>query len=217
MSKKKKVILIIGIVILASAIIIGMIYWMGNERKESVILDGSVSKVNKLCSELKEKQAYSFRTTLDEQNEIYYAKKNDAAYIDTTYQGKTSKFIIKNGNSYLLSDDEKIYYTYQNNESDLEKVTVQLEEIKKKQYTEGKEKIENKDYKYEQFEGVTEFLVKDIEGIEKQATKTRFYFSGDKLVYIKTIVGDYQEILKVDISYDVDNNLFEIPSDYKEM
>lgn len=217
MSKKKKVILIIGIVILILAIIIGMIDWMRSERKENVVRDGSTSKVNKLYSELKEKQAYSFRTTLDEQNEVYYAKKKDAAYIDTTYQGETSKFIIKNGNSYLLSDDEKIYYTYQNNETDLEKVTIQLEEIKKNQYTEGKEKIENKDYKYEQFEGVTEFLVKDIEGIEKQATKTRFYFSGDQLVYIKTIVGDYQEILKVEISYDVDNNLFEIPSDYKEM
>lgn len=217
MSKKKKVILIIGIVILALAIIIGIIYWIGNERRDSVVLDGSASKVNKLCFELEEKQAYSFRTTLDKQNEIYYAKKNDVAYIETTYQGETSKLIIKNGNSYLLSDDEKIYYTYQNNETNLEKVTVQLEEIKKKQYTEGKEKIENKEYKYEEYEGITEFLVKDIEEIEEQTAKTRFYFNGDQLVYIKTIVGDYQEVLKVDISDNVNDKLFEIPEDYKEV
>ena len=52
---------------------------------------------------------------------------------------------------------------------------------------------------------------------EDQEVKTRFYFDGDKLVYIKTIIGDKQELLKVDISDNVDNNLFEIPSDYKEV
>ena len=52
---------------------------------------------------------------------------------------------------------------------------------------------------------------------ENEEVKTRFYFKGDKLAYIKTIIGEKQELLKVDISYDVDNNLFEIPSDYKEM
>ena len=39
----------------------------------------------------------------------------------------------------------------------------------------------------------------------------------NKLEYIKPIVGNKQELLKVDISDDVDNNLFEIPSEYKEM
>ena len=52
---------------------------------------------------------------------------------------------------------------------------------------------------------------------EDQEVKTRFYFDGDKLVYIKKIIGDKQELLKVDISDNVDNNLFEIPSDYKEV
>lgn len=215
---KKKIVLIIVSSIFALAIILGLVYFFGfGGKAENIILDGTTSRVNKLYSELKEKQTYSFRTILDEKNEVYYAKKNDAAYIDTTYQGEASKFIIKDGSSYLLLDAEKIYYTYQNNETDLEKVIVQLEEVKDKQYTEGKEKIENKEYKYEEYEGSTEFLIKDIEAIEEQTAKTRFYFDGDKLTYIKTIVEDYQEVLKVDISYSVDDELFEIPEDYKEM
>lgn len=50
-----------------------------------------------------------------------------------------------------------------------------------------------------------------------QEVKTRFYFDNNNLVYIKTIIGNKQEIFKVNISYDVDSKLFEIPSDYKEI
>ena len=55
----------------------------------------------------------------------------------------------------------------------------------------------------------------EISGNEE--VKTRFYFEGDKLAYIKTIIGGKQELLKVDISYNIDNKLFEIPSNYEEM
>ena len=46
--------------------------------------------------------------------------------------------------------------------------------------------------------------------------KTRFYFNGLKLVYIKTITNDTEELLKVDLSYKVQNQNFEIPSNYVE-
>ena len=65
---------------------------------------------------------------------------------------------------------------------------------------------------------ITSFTMMDVSeiGADKEG-KTRFYFDGDKLVYIKTIIGDKQEVLKVDLSYNVDSKLFEIPSDYQEM
>jgi hypothetical protein len=217
MSKKKKVILIISIAILVLAIIVSLIYFIKTKSKtENIALDGSTSKIAKLYSELIEKQAFSFTTTLDDDNKMYYAKKDEMAYIDTTYQGTTSKFIIKDGNSYLLVENRNKYYTYQNNEIDLEKITLQLEEIQEQQYSEGKETIENEQYKYEEYEMVTDFLMKNVTTEEEQTAKTRFYFDGNKLVYIKTIIGEYQEILKVDISYSVDDSLFEIPSDYQE-
>lgn len=218
MSKNRKIILIVVIAIIVLAIIAGFIYLVGFQSGvKDKILDGSTSKVNKLYSELKEKQNYSFIMTLDEKNKIYYAKKDSMAYIETTYQDEISKFIVKNGNSYLLMDDQKIYYKYENNETDLEKIIYQLEKMKDKDYVVGKEKIENATYKYEEYEKVTEFLIKDISMEEEQTAKTRLYFDGNKLVYIKTIVGDYEEILKIDISYQIDDNLFEIPSEYKEI
>lgn len=217
MNKKKKITLIIIAIIIVLLIIAGVVYWIGCIiKKGNTTLNGNTSKVNALCSELKEKQAFSFKTTLDDQNTVYYAKKDNMAYVETTYQGDKSKFITKNGNAYLLIDDQKTYYTYQNNETDLEKITLQLENITQIEYVEGKEKIEDKNYQYEEYKGTTEFLVKDITTTEEKG-KTRFYFDGNKLVYIKTIIEDYEETLKVDISYSVDDKLFEIPSDYTEM
>ena len=94
---------------------------------------------------------------------------------------------------------------------------LQLETIKENQYTQGKEKIEGKEYPYEEYEGVAEFLMKEITTAEEETAKTRFYFMKDQLVYIKTMVGDYQEILKVEVSDEVEDKWFEIPSEYKEV
>lgn len=212
---KKKIIILSVLIIIFLMIIEGLVFWLGFSQKNTI--EGQNSKVAKLYNELQEKQTYSFTTTLNDENLVFYAKKDNKAFIKTIYQGNETKFLIKDGNSYLLLDDEKVYYTYQNNETDLEKISAELGEIKEKQYTEGKEKIENKEYKYEEYEGVTKFLIKDIADYEIVNAKTRFYFNGDKLVYIKTIVGEYQEILEVDISSSVDKELFEIPADYKEM
>lgn len=52
--------------------------------------------------------------------------------------------------------------------------------------------------------------------IKSDTKKTRFYFDGKDLKYIKTIAGNKEELLKVTISKDVDNKLFQIPSDYEE-
>ena len=147
-----------------------------------------------------------------------YAKSVDSAYIDTIYDGEESKFVIKDGNSYLLNDKNKIYYTYQNNEMELNKVIEQLEEIKDTELVEGIENIEDKEYNYEEYSGFTSFAFKLSDEGDAENIKTRFYFDGDNLVYIKTITNNTQELLKVEISYEnIDKNLFEIPSDYREM
>lgn len=213
MNKNKKTILIVIAIIVGIAIIAGLIWWFGfgmNGNDEG-------DKTKKLYTELEGKQEYIFRTRLDEQNEVYYAKKDNVAYLNIIYQGKRSKYVIKDGNTYLLVDDEKVYYTYQNNETDLYKIEHQLSELKDKKYTQGKEKIEDKEYQYEEYEGVTGFVLRSVDTEEAQTAKTRFYYNGDKLVYIKTIIGAHQELLKVDMSYAVDNNLFEIPEEYKEV
>lgn len=218
MNKNKKTILIVIAIIVVVAIIGGIVYWFKSaNRNEGSVSEKGNSKLSQTYAELQSKQTFSFKTTLDNKNSTYYAKKDGAAYIDKDYQGQNSEYLIKDGNTYLLLDDRKIYYTYKNNETDLEKVLKQIETIKEQEYTEGKEKIENKEYKYEEYEGVTEFLVKNIETTDEQVAKTRFYFDNGKLVYIKTIIGTQEETLKVDISYEVDDKLFEIPEGYEEM
>ena len=212
MSKKKKIIIISIVAVIVLAIIIGLIcFFVAKNSGEN-----KMSKVQKLYDNLKNKTSYSFTTTLDENNKLYYAKLDGKAYTDTVYQGNESKFIIKDGNSYLLADDIKGYYTYTNNEVDLNKIELALEEIKDESYVEGTEKVDNKNYSYEEYNGITGLSIGMTEE-EGKEIKTRFYFKGNKLEYIKTIDGDKQELLKVETSDKVDSNLFEIPSDYKEM
>lgn len=215
MDKKKKIVLISVIAIIVIAIVVGTIcYFVPTKEKKEV----ETSKLNQVYETLQGKNSYSFTTTLDDNNKMYYAKQDDKAYTDTTYQGDTSKFIIRDGNSYLILEDREVYYTYANNETDLNKVEVQLEELKEMEYEQGEEKIENTTYTYEEYQTATNFMIGDIsEEGENEETKTRFYFKNNKLVYIKTIIGDKQELLKVEISDKVDSKLFEIPSNYKAM
>lgn len=219
MNKKKKIIIISVISIIILALIVGIAIYLINRHnsEESKSYSGD-TRIARLYDRLNKEKMFSFTTTIDDKNKEIYAKSSDTAYIDTIYEGEESKFVIKDGNSYLLNDENKIYYTYQNNEIDLNRVTEQLEEIKDEELVEGNENIEGKEYNYEEYSGFTSFAFKlsdDEDEIEN--IKTRFYFDRDNLVYIKTITSNTQELLKVEISDDVDENLFEIPSDYREM
>ena len=218
MSKKKKIIIISVISIIVLALIIGIAIFLINRynSEESQSYSGD-TRIARLYDRLNKEKMFSFTTTIDDNNKEIYAKSSDAAYIDTIYEGEESKFVIKDGNSYLLNDENKIYYTYQNNEIDLNRVIEQLEEVKDTELVEGTENIEGKEYNYEEYSGFTSFAFKLSDEGDTENMKTRFYFDGDNLVYIKTITSNTQELLKVEISDDVDENLFEIPSDYREM
>lgn len=218
MSKKKKIIIISVISIIVLALIIGIAIFLINRynSEESQSYSGD-TRIARLYDRLNKEKMFSFTTTIDDNNKEIYAKTSDAAYIDTIYEGEESKFVIKDGNSYLLNDENKIYYTYQNNEIDLNRVIEQLEEVKDTELVEGTENIEGKEYNYEEYSGFTSFAFKLSDEGDTENMKTRFYFDGDNLVYIKTITSNTQELLKVEISDDVDENLFEIPSDYREM
>ena len=210
--KKKKIMLISVIVFILVILIAGLIWYFVSKEKEDIL------RLNQFYETLKAKDSYGFTTTLDDNNKMYYATKDKKAYINTVYNGTESEFIIRDGNSYLIMDDVKSYYMYNNNETDLNKIEEELKNIKDLEHKNGKEKIENKTYLYEEYEVLTTFTMMDTSEIkENEEVKTRFYFNGDKLEYIKTIIGEKQEVLKIDVSYNIDNKLFEIPSNYSEM
>lgn len=217
MNKKKKIVIISIVIVIIIALIVGVIIFLNtrNSNGDSKISSGT-TKISNLYDKLSKKEMFSFTTIIDDNNKEIYAKSSNVAYTDTTYNGDESKFVIKDGNSYLLNDDSKIYYTYQNNDVNFNKVLEQLDEIKNAELVEGKEDIEGKKYYYEEYSGFTNFAFK-LSDTETEDVKTRFYFDGNDLVYIKTIIGDTQELLKIEITDKVDSTLFEIPTDYREM
>lgn len=220
MDKRKKVIIISVVSIIVIALIVGLIIFFvnrNNNGEKGTTIASNSSKIAKLYEDLSKEQSFSFTTTLDDNNKETYAKNDNTAYTDTIYDGEESKFIIRDGNSYLLRDSDKIYYTYQNNEVNLNKVLEQLNEIKDTELIEGKEEVDGKNYNYEEYSGITNFAIKLTDDNNSEDLKTRFYFDGNELVYIKTIIGNNLELLSVEISNDVDSSLFEIPEDYRGM
>ena len=60
-------------------------------------------------------------------------------------------------------------------------------------------------------------MLKYAEDITEENSKTRFYFNKEnKLEYIKTIWNDKEELLKVDLTYEVEDTLFDIPENFKQ-
>lgn len=217
MEKKKKIILISVIAVVIILIVAGIVWYLigNNKNSDTTLYSNETSNINKIYDTLQAKENFSFKLTLDDNNYMYYVKSNNMAYTDTVYNGKQSKYIIKDGNSYLVDDETKASYTYLNNQTKLNMVINQLEEIKKLDYKKGKEKINGKNYSYEEYTGVTNFAMGDFTK-DSQDVKTRIYYDGDEIVYIKTIEGEKQETLKVEISYDVNQSLFQIPENYKK-
>ena len=204
MDKKKKIILISIAVIIILLTISGIVWYFvfvnnsgGNDR----VNEGTEnSKLSKLYQELSSKNSYSFETVLDDDNKMFYAKSGNVAYTDTNYNGNESK-----------------YYTYKNNMVNLNKVQEAFDElINTGSFETGREEINGENYNYEQYAGKTNLALQSFDD-DTNNVKTRLYFKGDDLVYIKTISGETEELIKVNISYEVDQNLFEIPSDYREV
>ncbi len=216
--EKKKIIIISLITIAIVAIVVGIVcFFAFGNKNDNNSDEQQTNKVSELYENLKAKETYSFTTTLDDKNEEVYAKGNNAAYTETLYNGELSKYIIKDGNSYLIRDEGKEYYTYSNNQTDLNKVEKILGNLAGVEFTTGKENVNNKKYQYMEYNQSTGFtMMSSTQLASSEDVKTRFYFSGDKLAYIKTIVGEKEELLKVEISDKVDSKLFEIPADYQE-
>ena len=219
MDRKKKTIL--AVIILVVLLVVLAIVWFfvfnnkGNTNENNNSNSKENSNVSRTYNELQASGDFVFEITLDNENYMYYTKSNNMAYIDTVSEGRENKNIIRDGNTYLLLDDTKTYYKYSNNQTNLNIITLRLNKIKDLEYETGRERINSKNYSYEEFVGLTDFAMGDFKE-DSQDVKTRFYFDGDKLVYIKTIEKEKEELLKVNISNDVEQNLFQIPSDYKE-
>ena len=218
MDKNKKI--IISAIVILSVIVISVIaFFVIKNIGKSNESEDTKSKLSEICNKMNEKTLYTFTTVLNEDNKKTVKRKNDKARIELTIDGTETTDIVKDGNTYLLVKDSKEIYKYQNNEMELAELLLNLENIEESQEPKKtKEKIDGQKYECEEYKGIYTFLLHTIDGIEPDESNstTKFYFKEDNLEYIKTIVGDKEELLKVSISFDdINDNEFEIPSDYK--
>ena len=213
MEKKQKIFIISICVILAIIIVALIVYVVTKTETESA----SKNRLSNMFEKMVQNQTYSITFSLNDNNRYTVSRKGDVANIDTYNDGSHTTNMIRDGNTYLLMYNTKKYYTYQNNATGLGEISNQLNEtIQSQEPEKGQEQINGNNYRYEEYKGISYFLMNTDEEISEEDTNTRFYFDGDDLEYIRTIMGDKSELISVDVSYDVDDNIFEIPSDFQE-
>ena len=209
MKKKKKIKLVVLIlVIIAIVIVISKV--AGNKKVD-------IKRLSNLYQELNTSQTYLFDMEKDSDNKTIMAKKGDKTIIDNTSAESHSTTIVKDNNTYLVLHDREEYYVYEQNNVEQTILTDGIGEIVNKEFKTGTEKVKGKKYFYEEYAGSTMFMSENTSNISEEEIKTRFYFdNNDDLVYIKTIKGSYQELLKIKVEKQVEDSLFEIPSNYAE-
>ena len=217
-NKLKKPMIIIGIIILIVVIIGVIIFAISSKNKTNKTEQTESVKIQKNYEKIANSKEMTFTTTLDENNKETIVIKDGQAYKETTRNGVTYKYIVKGNDTYFVDDSNKTYYTYKNNTEISTEIQQKLSKLKEMSSNTGKEKVNGKNYQYEEFEKYQDFLINNkIAVTDLTKAKTRIYYDNDKIVYIKTIAGDEEELLKVDISYgNVKNDYFNIPSEYKD-
>lgn len=216
MSKSKKNIVLIVISIILLAIVIGAIVLVIKNKNTN---NQENTLTSKLCKKISEANEISYTRTIDENNKITVIVKGDKAYKEVISDGNTTKYIVKNGNTFYLDDGEKKYYKYENNDEILTEVKEQFKNLNLSGLKVGKESINCKNYKYEEIQQCQDFLFDENLSVNNlEYANTRLYYKNENLSYIKTIVGENQELIKVDISYgNINDSYFDIPSDYTEV
>ncbi len=208
---KKLIIIIISILILIT--ILGVAVFLISRNKQ-----GKPEKTDQIYTEISQANQITFTRELDENNAITIARSGKNAYKEEKINGKTKKYIVKEGNTYYLDEDNKKYYIYNNNDSILTEIEEKLEALQEtdKNNISGTEMINWKRCNYEEFVGFQDFLINtDMALKNENEAKTRFYYNNDELIYIKTLVGDKEELLNVKISYNnIEESAFTIPDDY---
>ena len=217
-NKLKKTMIIIGIIILVVVIIGVIIFAISSKNKTNKTEQTESVEIQKNYEKIANSKEMIFTTTLDENNKETIVIKDGQAYKETTRNGVTYKYIVKGNDTYFVDDSNKTYYTYKNNTEISTEIQQKLSKLKEMSSNTGKEKVKGKNYQYEEFEKYQDFLINNkIAATDLTKAKTRIYYDNDKIVYIKTIAGDEEELLKVDISYgNVKNDYFNIPSEYKD-
>ena len=208
--KKKKIKKIILVVLIA--IVLGVSILKLTKGKEE-----DIKRLENLYNELNTSQTYLFEMQESDEDKTIMAKKGDKTIIDDYTEESHTTTIVKDNNTYLVLHDREEYYVYEQNNVEQSILTDGLQDVVNKEFITGTEKVKGKKYSYEEYQGSTMFMDASSLDVNEEDIKTRFYFDNDdNLVYIRTIKGVNQELLKINIQKDVDDSIFEVPSTYAE-
>lgn len=219
MSKNIKILLIIVLVII---IVIGLSFAIKGNK-----ITMNQDRVKEICKKMDEEKNFIF--TMEEQSDdfeykVSMAQKGNNISIDSsTEEEHTTTLIIDNDVFYIDHINEEYYYDneYGVEDIDIDIIVSSLKSIIENEYVSGKEEINGVSYDYQEYNDENANFVIYADYNEDSSVKTRFYFENNEIKYIKNIIefeGDIQEeLIKVDLSHDVDDSIFEIPSDYAEV
>lgn len=215
----KKKIIIISLLIILTILIITVIYKINNPTE----------RLQKVYQKMINESEYTFtRSTTNKTNEIIMARKGDNMIIDMYNHNENERIstLITKEQTYLIFHNKEEYSVFSVIEEDKNILTDELKNILNLKYSVGKEKVNGTNYYYEEYKGVSYFLNYIDINIDEDTLITRFYFDGKNLKYIKTIYNtisdengkkeQIEELLKVDLEYKVDDEIFKIPSNYAE-
>lgn len=208
--KKKKLrkLLILLITVISLLIVITLII-----NKNSI----GNTKLSALYNELTETQTYLFEMERNDENKVIIAKKDNKTMIDQYSEYSHLTILVEGDKTYLVLHDKEEYLVYGQDNVEQNILPDGIKEIKDKPFTTGTEKIQGKKYYYEEYPGSTIFTISNTLDVDGEDIKTRFFFdNNDNLVYIKTMTANDQELLKVKVEKEVDDSIFEIPSNYAE-
>ena len=207
---KKKKIKTLVIILILIAIVVGLILILTRPKEK-------IKRLTNLYNDLNMSQMYLFEMQKSENEKTIMAKKENKTIIDDYTENTHTTTIVKDDNTYLVLHDKQEYYIYGQNNVVQTILTDGLQEVISKDFSTGTEKVKGKKYLYEEYQGSTMFMEASSLEVNEEDIKTRFYFDDNNdLAYIRTIKGVHQELLKIDIQKEVDDSIFEIPSNYAE-
>ena len=220
MKKNKKLIIgiILAVVVIAITVIVLLLGNNGVQEDKTEIDNKNygIDSLESLNNKLVESKNYSLKTELNEENYRKTSRNNDSLQLEINDEGKKQTYIVNNGNTYLLVDSSKKYYKYENNNSMLNEIENKVKELQKNKFNVGTEKIGDKEYTYQEFEKISSFLINYKKNFDNNNTKTRFYFANGNLQYIKTYVGEVEQLLKVELEFNNQNEQYKIPEGYSK-
>ena len=186
-----------------------------------VLYNKPKNKLRKVYEEMSKNQNFTFsmEESQKEQNVQYklqISQRNTDTSIDMFSGEEHNATLIINQNAYYIMHGEKEYYDYNSDDIDGDIVIAGLRKTIEKDYASGREEINGKKYYYEEYDNISNFMVL-LDSGENMSSKTRFYFDGSKIAYIKNIIEGNEELLKIELKYEIDENLFKIPEDYAEL